>query len=183
MGNGTSKNIYPSGLDNGSTDQLQTVSLYQPSRDYAQNPSKMVPHTKQSSAYETRFCWRQCGGLGTQMHMWWGCPITTLFWRQAGKLLTEVLNYKIVLSPELAILDTHLAKFPKPLRTVLQHILISARFVIAQEWNSPNSLPLSEVICRTNCHCHCETKLISSPQRCQLLCSLWEPWIGSRYYS
>lgn len=131
----------------------------------------------------TNLCWRQCGHIGSQLHMWWSCPITISFWQQVNNLLTAVLGCKIVLSPELAVLDIHLVDFPRPLRTVLQHILISARFVIAQNWKSPNALPISEVVRRTNFHCHCETTLISSPQKCKTLRFLWEPWISSRYFS
>lgn len=127
-------------------------------------PNRLA-HMKTDSS---KFCWRSCGQVGSQLHIWWCCPITSHFWRQIENFITEVLGYNVALSPKLAVLDIHLADFPKSLRTVLQHILISARFVIAQHWNSPNPLPISEVIRRTNFHCHCETTLIISPHKCKL---------------
>lgn len=69
-----------------------------------------------------------------------------VFWKEVAELLPDVFQFIVVLSPELAVLDIHLISFPKPFRTVLQHILISARFVISQNWNSPNPLRISEVI-------------------------------------
>lgn len=39
----------------------------------------------------SRLCWRQCGALGTQLHMWWRCPVTSAFWLWVAHLLTEVL--------------------------------------------------------------------------------------------
>lgn len=127
-------------------------------------------------------CWRKCGARGTQLHMWWQCPITRTFWQKIDKLLTELFGYNFSLTSELAILDLGIENTPVPHRTVLQHVLISARFVIAHHWNSPKSLPFSEVITRTNFHCHCEIKLLTSPQKSNVLRDLWEPWIGSRFY-
>lgn len=127
-------------------------------------------------------CWRQCGALGTHLHMWWHCPVTSAFWIKVTQLLAEVLNYNVILTPELAVLDIHLKTYPTPLRTIMQHVLVSARYVIAQHWNSADPLNISEVIGRTNFHCHCETKLVSTPLRCKSLYSLWEPWMLSKYY-
>lgn len=127
-------------------------------------------------------CWRGCGALGTQYHMWWQCPVTRAFWRRIQNMLTELFGYNFLLSPALAILDLGSEDVPFPHRTALQHILIGARFVIAQHWNSPASLPLAEVITRVNFQCHCEIKLITSPKRSVALRDLWEPWIGSRFY-
>lgn len=111
----------------------------------------------------SKFCWRLCGEFGTQLHMWWKCPRIAVFWQEVAKLLSEVLKHKIILTPELAVLDIHFFSFPRPFRTVLQHALVSERYVIAQNWNSPNPLRISEVVRHTNFHCHCEIKLTSTP--------------------
>lgn len=131
----------------------------------------------------SELCWRNCGARGTHLHMWWECPVTAVFWQEVSGILSEIMSYRIQLTPELAVLDLTISDIPVTLRTVAQHVLISARFVIPQHWNSPNTLPISEVISRTNFHCHCETKLISSPLKCKALRTLWEPWIGSRFFS
>lgn len=131
----------------------------------------------------SKFCWRLCGEIGTQLHMWWSCPRTAFFWREVADLLSTVLQYKVTLSPELAVLDMHLISYPRPYRMVLQHVLISARFVIAQNWNSPNPLRISEVIRRTNFQCHCEIKLSSSPLKSKAMAALWEPWVQSAHFS
>lgn len=59
----------------------------------------------------TNLCWRQCGHIGSQLHMWWSCPITTSFWQQINNILMAVLGCKIVLSPEWAVFDIHLVDF------------------------------------------------------------------------
>lgn len=119
----------------------------------------------------SRFCWRMCSAPCTQLHMWWQCPITSSFWFEVAQLLSEVLKYRVDLSSELAVLDIHLKSCSRPLRAVMQHILVSAWFVIVQHWNSADPLKIAEVIR----HCHCETKLTSPPSHCKLLYSLWEP--------
>lgn len=88
----------------------------------------------------------------------------------------------MVLTPELAILDIGLAQLPKSFQTIIQHILISAHFEIAQHWNSPKPLKIAGVTRRTNYHYHCDTKLIITPPRWKLLSSLWEPWTTSKLY-
>lgn len=50
-----------------------------------------------------RFCWRQCGAVGMQFHMLWQYPVTSSFWCDVAQLLIEVLQYKVILSPELAV--------------------------------------------------------------------------------
>lgn len=72
--------------------------------------------------------------------------MVSVFWGKVSKLLSEVLQIQFILTPELAILDLSLSDIPSPLKTVTQHILIGARFVIAQRWNSQAPLPISEVI-------------------------------------
>lgn len=129
----------------------------------------------------SKFCWRRCGAIGTQLHMWWSCPSTQVFWRAVNALISEVTQVQFTLSPELAVLDISLLDFPIPICTVVQHILISARFVIAQYWNSPSRLPISEVIRRANFHFHCETKVLTSPRQATRLLSLWEPWSDSKH--
>lgn len=130
----------------------------------------------------SQFCWRKCGNIGTQLHMWWLCPITTVFWQKIETLASEVLQYSIVLNPELAILDIHLLSHPRNIRTVLHHILLAARFVIAQHWNSAHPLSLPEVINRINTQCHNEMKLIYSPIQSIPQHVLWEPWTSSKYF-
>lgn len=107
-----------------------------------------------------KLCWRRCGTIGTQLHMWKSCPTTQIFWRAVTDVVSEVLHLQ----------------FPITLHTLVQHILISARFVIAQNWKPTSLLPISEVIRRMNFHFHCETVVLTSPSQSLKLMSLWEPW-------
>lgn len=80
-----------------------------------------------------KLCWRKCGNVGTQIAYVVVLSDNYLFRCQVNDHLTKVLGCNVALCPELVILDIHLVDFPKSLRTGLQHVIISARFVEAQE--------------------------------------------------
>lgn len=137
-----------------------------------------VQHIKPRSS---KFCWKKCGEMGTQLHMWWSCPVSQRFWIKVEALISEILPYKFSLSPELAILNISLKEIPTSFRSVVLHILISARYVIAQNWNLPITLPITEVIRRTNFQYQCETRVLTSPSQTAKQVSLWTPWSDSKY--
>lgn len=49
----------------------------------------------------SKFCWRFLWEIGTQLHMWWQCPRTAALWHKVAKLLSDVLQHKIILTPKL----------------------------------------------------------------------------------
>lgn len=164
----------------------QTVSKMSKSQgNHEINTSSLVPNAHQTSSYKTgdlQILLEELWRGGYTPTLWWSCPVSQIFWAQIADLILEVNHYSFDILPELAILDITLKEVPVPLRTVVQHILISARYVIAQNWDSPFPLPISEVLQCMNFHYQCETKLLTSPLQSAKLCSLWAPWVKSKYF-
>lgn len=134
------------------------------------------------SSSASRTCWRQCGQVGSLLHMWWSCPLLSNFWSQIADLIIELTGYHISLSPELAILDINLVDIPLCFRTIIHHILLAARISIARIWKQPTAPSISEIIKRVNFSCHCELTLTPLNPSSSRRHTLWTDWVQSKYY-
>lgn len=79
--------------------------------------SKRLAHMSSTSS---PMCWRQCGQVGSLLHMWWSCPGISPFWSVVSTLITDILGLPLTLSPELAILDMDLQAIPSHFKTYLK---------------------------------------------------------------
>lgn len=90
-------------------------------------------------------CWRNFGQVGNLLHILWGCPSLSRFWRQLFHLLasiTGILSPPNVGLPNLSlVIDT----YPTPMKQVVTHILLVARNTILEKWNFQDSPNISEV--------------------------------------
>lgn len=40
-------------------------------------------------------CWRNCGKIGTMIHMWWECPVFTQFWQEVLRVVITICKINI----------------------------------------------------------------------------------------
>lgn len=86
-------------------------------------------------------CWRKCGQVRTQLHIWCSWPLVSSFWFTVTDPFVELTNYSLTLSPELTILDISLTSFPHHFQTIVHHMFLAARTTIAKHWKEPVSPP------------------------------------------
>lgn len=135
------------------------------------------------SPASSRLCWRQCGQVGSLLHMWWSCPVISTFWSSVADLVTELTNFNLSLSPELAILDLSINNIPWHFRTIIHHIFLAARITIARHWKETTSPPLEELIRRLNFTCHGELTLSPFTPSPSTKADLWSYWTQSQYFT
>lgn len=77
-------------------------------------------------------CWRLCIARGTPKHIWWECPVILSLWTQVQNLFDDLIGIKISLTPQLALFNIWLDRWPLAMHAILIHILIATRLSIAR---------------------------------------------------
>uniref|UniRef100_A0A8C5MBV1 Reverse transcriptase domain-containing protein n=1 Tax=Leptobrachium leishanense TaxID=445787 RepID=A0A8C5MBV1_9ANUR len=57
------------------------------------------------------FCWRDCGGKGTYIHMWWDCPVVQRFWSVIHIEFQKIFLRPLPLDPWAFLLSRPLSVF------------------------------------------------------------------------
>lgn len=94
-------------------------------------------------------------------------------------LLNELTGIPTTLSPELAVLDIDLIDIPSNFKILIHHILFAARLAIAQNWKTPHTPSLVELIRRVHFSCHSELFLSPFNPSPAKRYDAWSTWILS----
>lgn len=86
-------------------------------------------------------CWRNCGLPGTSPHVWWYCPVITLFCKDVNTLLSQLTKSHVSLTPQIALLGLGLQAWHVQLHPMITHVLIAARLALARNWKSSHPPP------------------------------------------
>lgn len=43
------------------------------------------------SSTSSHSCWRQCRQVGTLLHMWWSCPLHSIYWSEVTDLIMDTI--------------------------------------------------------------------------------------------
>lgn len=74
-------------------------------------------------------CWRGCSYSGSLIHILWECLHIYFFWNRIFSFISEITGILTKPSPSIAVLSLGIESFPQTLRTLVMHILFSARLV------------------------------------------------------
>lgn len=82
-------------------------------------------------------CWRNCGCLGTLLHVMWDCPVLSKFWDEIFTKINQITSSMLHKSPDMALLSLGIETIPKRERNLVTHILLAARLTITRNWKQP----------------------------------------------
>lgn len=83
---------------------------------------------------------------GNLIHIFWTCKSLTSFWRKMFTIPSETTGVLTKPDPALAILHLGIDSFHHSIRTVVLHILVAAKTVIARHWTKNMAPSPSEAV-------------------------------------
>lgn len=83
-------------------------------------------------------CWRGCGQVGDQTHIFWDCPRNQTFWKTIKDMLGRALGVDIPCHPEIFLLDVFPEHVTNDQRTLIHILLMIARKMITFNWIKPD---------------------------------------------
>ena len=88
-------------------------------------------------------CWRCNNAVGSHFHIFWECPPVHRFWLQVKKLLEDLVEAPVTLTPMICLVGLPFPGVPKALRRLISFILLAAKRVIPRLWlsSSPPTIP------------------------------------------
>lgn len=94
----------------------------------------MVP-LKISKIYPSAspMCFRNCGHIGSMLHIWWDCPRIRGLWNRIFHTIRKITGFPIQKSPQLALLNFPCPKIPKVVQR-LMFIFLGTKLTIARAW-------------------------------------------------
>lgn len=107
----------------------------------------------------TNRCWRLCDQIGNLHHVLWKCPQISLFWENIAILISELIGHYKPLTPELALLNIGLETYHVSIRTVIAHVLFTARVSLTSKWKTLAPPTIRDIITRVNIQCQYEKLL------------------------
>lgn len=121
-------------------------------------------------------CWRNCSIIGTLMHIMWSCPPIRNLWSEIEHKLQQILQYPIILTPELSILNLTIESVPPQLRLITTHVLLATKLLITRNWKTTNIPASSDVIELVHKHYTYESVLARGKPSYYKMHALWLPW-------
>lgn len=97
-------------------------------------------------------CWRNCGSLGTLLHIMWECPVIQQFWDDVFLKIRQITSLNLHKSPDMALLSLGIEKIPKQTRNLVTHILLAARLTITRKWKQSSTPDALEVFSLVDLH-------------------------------
>lgn len=161
--------------------------------------SRCVSHWEQSQKIITRWyltpqrlsklynthsplCWRNCDQVGTIAHIFWSCIGLSSFWGKIFEILSTTTGILLQPNPALALLSLGIDNIPPHMRTVVTHILIAARSVIARHWKQSDIPSHLEVIRKINTQYSLVKAYAFSTCRGAQFHRNWSFWSLSKYF-
>ena len=84
----------------------------------------------------SNICWKCKKNAGTYYHMWWTCEKVKIYWTQVWDLAKEITQQKLVIKPEMTLLNIISGVNDNKLKHCLMYILTAARLLWAQKWKT-----------------------------------------------
>lgn len=123
----------------------------------------------------TPVCWGECTYTGTLLHIMWTCQSIRKLWSEIENILQKILQYPIILTPQLGILNLTIELIPPKLRLITTHVLLATKLLITRRWKT--EIPSSaEVIALVHNHYIYETVLSRGKLSYSKTHELWLPW-------
>jgi len=82
-------------------------------------------------------CWRNCGLVGDQAHIFWECPIMHNFWKSIKDILENLLKVNIFFDSQTFLLDIFPENFSQDQAFLLHLLLMTVRKMITICWLKP----------------------------------------------
>jgi len=82
-------------------------------------------------------CWRNCGLVGDQAHIFWECPIIHNFWKGIKDILENLLKVNISFDSQTFLLDIFPENFSQDQAFLLHLLLMTVRKMITICWLQP----------------------------------------------
>lgn len=111
------------------------------------------------------------------IHIYWTCPHLRTYWSGIFSLIGRITNSQFPNDPSMAILSLGIETIPHPLRSIVSHILISARLELVRHWKRTEFPTLAEIVRTTNLHITYEVIFAASQGSYISRYPIWKPWI------
>lgn len=82
-------------------------------------------------------CFRNCGHIGSMIHIWWECPKIRGLWNKIFHIIRKITNIPIPKTPQYALLNFFNPDIPKLAQNLIRFILLGAKITIARVWKQP----------------------------------------------
>lgn len=125
---------------------------------------------------QSPLCWRDCGSQGTIFHTFWQCKNVSSYWKKVFSILADITGVLNPPEPALAILHLGIDNYPLQFRTVVTHILITAKMIIARHWRTTLSPNPSEVMTQVNLNFQYERLLAIRKSSYAVFDRNWNCW-------
>ena len=126
-------------------------------------------------------CWRQCGEVGTLIHIMWSCPKLSHLWSGVWGIARDILNTLGPLTPGLAVLSLELDNIPVFCRRVVSNLLLATRLVILRHWKNVVTPSLTEIISTMHIQGKYEIMHSYTMGSSEAVTTSWTPWL--QWYS
>lgn len=126
--------------------------------------------------HNSPLCWRNCGSIGNLLHMFWTCKHLTSFWGSIFRSISTITGILTRPKPSLAILNIGIELFPPEFRTVITHIFLVARTLIAKHWRTDKAPNVSEVLTTSQTHYVYESLLAGRSGQKEKFDNQWKIW-------
>lgn len=91
-------------------------------------------------------CWRKCGLVGDQTHIFWDCPFIQCFWNDVKGIVENLLKINSSLDPSTFLLDIFPDGLSHDQKFLLHLLLMTARKMITISWLKPEPPTVSQWI-------------------------------------
>lgn len=104
-----------------------------------------------SKAFPTAspYCWRQCGSVGSLIHIFWSCPVIAPFWVMVQGLISQLIQAPCPSGLAFSLLLLDIESIPLYCRKPICNILHAAKLLIARRWKLgevPSVLDLNNLV-------------------------------------
>lgn len=99
----------------------------------------LTPHILHLITYFTSLlCWKNCGCSATYIHVWWTCPVISIFWKHVLACIKHITGITAPFHFDTVLLGYWPSAYDStPHRDLLQLLLATARLSIAHHWKNP----------------------------------------------
>lgn len=94
-------------------------------------------------------CWRGCGFVGDQTHIFWDCVYIQQYWMDVKNIIQNILSVNLPMDPLIFLLDIFPDGFSYEQHFLLHLLLMTARKMITIHWLKPETPTAAQWLLKT----------------------------------
>lgn len=124
-----------------------------------------------------------CGtDKGTMQHIWWDCPLLRGFWDEVCTQIHAITETELNFTAECCLLHISNYSLSRYKKSVVRHMLNTAKTIIPRQWKSTHSPTITEWLSEVDSLYKMEETVAMASERTDKFHKLWKSWFTFKYW-